>query len=228
MVEKTLVPTKLYLQAGVHIGTKFKSEGMRRFVFKSRPDKLKVMDINTIDERLKIAANFLANFEPQKIVVVGRKIYGKTPILKFCELTKAKNILGRFIPGTFTNPSTKSFIEPQVVLVIDPKIDRQAVEEATKIKVPVIALCTTDSPTKNLDFIIPINNNGRQSIALALMILARELLKNRKEIKSDAEFKAKMEEFEQKTEEKTILSQKIEKKGKKRDIKRKKGQKRRN
>lgn len=194
--EKTLIPTKTYLKAGVHIGAKYKTSGMRKYVFKKRPDRLKVLDVNIIDERLRAAANFVANTDSGRIVVVSRKQYGQTPVKKFSDIIGAHALTGRFIPGTFTNPTIKGFIEPALVIITDPSSDMQAIQEATNIRVPVIALCSTDNMTDNIDVIIPINNKGRQSLAVAYWLLAREVLKIKKIIKRDDEFKEKIEEFE--------------------------------
>lgn len=194
--EKMLVPTKIYLKAGVHIGAKFKTAGMNKYVFKKRPDRLKVLDVNTIDNRIRIAAKFIASFDPKQVVAISRKQYGQIPVKKFAEATGINSVLGRFIPGTFTNPAMKNFIEPSLIIVTDPNSDIQAIEEATKVRAPVIALCSTDSRTDNVDLIIPINNKGRQSLALVFWLLTREVLKERGEIKNNDEFKEKLEDFE--------------------------------
>ena len=76
MTEKTLVPIENYLKTGSHIGTLFKTGDMHRYIFKQRKDKLKVLDVETIDSRIRIAAGFLSRFELDKIVVVSRKLYG--------------------------------------------------------------------------------------------------------------------------------------------------------
>lgn len=203
MVEKTLVPAKEYLQTGAHIGAKFKSEGMRKYIYKSRKDKLKVLDVGTIDERIRIAAKFLASFEPEKTVVVSQKEYGQTPAKKFAELTGVKALLGRFVPGSFTNPDSKEFIELDVLLVTDPNSDRQAIKEAKKMRIPVVALCSTDNQTRNIDLIVPVNNKGRKSLALIYWLLAREILRNQGKVKKEKDFTAKLSEFEFKIEEKT-------------------------
>lgn len=202
MVEKTLIPAKEYLQTGAHIGAKFKTEGMRKYIYKNRKDKLKVLDVGTIDERIRVAANFLASIDPQKVAVVSEKEYGQTPVEKFAELTGVKELVGRFVPGTFTNPESSQFIEPKVVMVTDPNTDVQAVKEATKMRIPIVALCSTDNFTHNIDLIIPVNNKGRRSLALVYWLLAREILKAKGEIKKNEEFKAKKDEFEFKIEEK--------------------------
>ncbi len=210
MVEKTLVPAKDYLQTGAHIGAKFKSEGMRKFVYKSRKDKLKVLDVGTIDERIRIAAGFLASFEPEKIVVVSQKEYGQTPAKKFAELTGVKSLLGRFVPGAFTNPNSKLFVEPSVLLVTDPNSDKQAIKEAKKMRIPVVAMCSTDNQTKNVDLIIPINNKGRKSLALAYWLLAREILRKWGKVKTEKDFTAKTSEFEFVIDEKSQRAKKAQ------------------
>lgn len=196
MAERTLVPIEKYLKTGCHIGTKFKSGDMRRYIFKSRKDSLKVLDVETIDERIKLVAEFLSKYDPEKIAVISRKLYGKTPANKFAEFIGAKAITGRFVPGTFTNPQAKIFIEPEVIIVAEPDSDNQAVEEASLIRIPVVGLASTNNSLKNVDLIIPINNKGRKSLALVFWLLAREMLKERGDIKNDAEFEEKLPEFE--------------------------------
>jgi small subunit ribosomal protein S2 len=82
-----------------------------------------------------------------------------------------------------------------VIFVVDPLTDSQAIEEAVKARVPIVALCNTFNETKDIDLIIPCNNVGKGSIAAVFWLLAREILKERGEIKSDKEFKYKIEEF---------------------------------
>lgn len=196
MVEKTLVPTKKYLQTGSHIGSKFKTGGMSKYIFKKRKDGLKVLDVSTIDDKIRTAGSFLSVYEPEKIAIVSRKQYGQTPVKKFAKTTGAKAFLGRFVPGTFTNPTGKEFFEPKILIVTDPSSDKQSIQEAVKIRIPIIALCSTDNSVENIDLIIPINNNGRQSLALVYWLIAREYQKNRGAIKDYDEFNETPESFE--------------------------------
>ena len=46
------------------------------------------------------------------------------------------------MPGTFTNPSLPNYMEPEIVVVTDPQADQQAVLEATRAGVPVVAIVT--------------------------------------------------------------------------------------
>ncbi len=193
---KTLVATDIYLKAGVHIGTKFKSGDMARYIYKQRRDGLKVLDIATLDEHLRIAANFIAQFPGNKVAVISRKLYGQKPSQELANAVGARAFLDRFVPGTFTNPEGREFVEPELVIANDPSSDEQAISEVKIMKKPVIAFCNTDSSLKNVDLAIPINNKGRKSVALAYWILAREVLMLRNDIKSYAEFSKKVEDFE--------------------------------
>ncbi|MEM5805535.1 MAG: 30S ribosomal protein S2 [Candidatus Aenigmatarchaeota archaeon] len=193
MPQKLLLPKAQYMASGIHIGMKQKTKDMREFVYKIRPDGLAVLNLKKIDERIKIAARFLARLN--KILVATRKTIAFNIIKKFGEIIKAEVVTGRFMPGTLTNPSYKKYFEAEAVLILDPMTDIQALKEALKARVPVVAVCDTINETKDIDLIIPANNKGKKAIAMLFWLLAREILKERKEIKSDSEFKYKLEDF---------------------------------
>ena len=197
--EKNLVPLEKYLEAGVHIGSKFKSGDMRRFIYKIRNDGLCVLDINNINSRIGTAANFIAQYEPNEILVVAGRAYSQRPAKKFAEAIGAKHITGRFVPGTLTNPSNENFTEPKLLITADPPVDRQAIKEAIKAKVAVLSLCDTSNMTRNIDYILPMNNKGKKALALVYWLLAKEVLKIRGTIKTDDEFDKKPEDFEART-----------------------------
>ncbi|MBU3904616.1 MAG: 30S ribosomal protein S2 [Nanoarchaeota archaeon] len=182
-----------YLSNGMHIGMKKQTSKMKRFVYKTRDDGLAVLDLQTIDDRIKMAAKFLAGFN--SIMVVSRKPVAKKAITKFAELIDARAISGRFLPGIITNPSFRAYYEPDVLLITDPATDSQAIDEAIKMRVPIVSLVDTFNEVKGIDFIIPVNNKGRKSIAATYYILAREILKCRGKIKEDSEFELKLEDF---------------------------------
>ncbi len=201
MTEKTLVDSEKYLKSGAHIGTRYKSGDMRKYIFKIRKDNLNVMDIQTLDERIRASAKFLAQFSPGRIAVVSRRLYGRTPAMTFAQSIGAKEFTGRFVPGTFTNYTNSKFFEPQVVFVVEPEQDGQAIEEARKINVPVVAVVSTNNSIRNVDMAIPANNKGRKSLALVFWLLAREFLKEKKLIEDDSGFTKTVEDFEYKMKE---------------------------
>ncbi|HIQ49726.1 MAG TPA: 30S ribosomal protein S2 [Nanoarchaeota archaeon] len=188
--------SEIYLQAGAHIGLKSRTKDMKKFIFRIRQDGLSIIDVSKIDERVKVAAKFLARFN--KIMAVSRKPNGHKAVKMFAEIVSGKAIIGRFLPGTLTNPNFEEYYEPDVVIVTDPIADKQAVKEAVKMHIPVVALCSTSNTLRNIDLAIPCNNKGRKSIATIYYMLAKEVLKARGEIKSDEEFKYSVEDFEMK------------------------------
>lgn len=187
------MPRQQYLATGIHIGTKQKTKDMEEFIYKVRPDGLAVLNLRKIDERIKIAAKFLARQE--KILVVSRKAVAYESIKKFSEIINARAITGRFVPGTLTNPNYKNFFEADAIVIVDPLIDYQAMNEAVKARVPIVAICDTFNETKNVDLIIPANSKGKRSLAMLFWLLSREILKERNEIKSDKEFEYKIDDF---------------------------------
>jgi small subunit ribosomal protein S2 len=176
---ESLIPMDEYLAAGVHIGTQQKTEDMKRFIYRIRPDGLYVLDVKASDERIKIAASFLSKFDPARILVVCARQYGQYPAMMFATVVGTKSLVGRFIPGTLTNPQYRNFMEPDVVIVTDPIGDSQAVKEAVDVGIPVIGMCDTNNMTANIDLVIPTNNKGRKALALIYFLLAREILKLR-------------------------------------------------
>ncbi|MHC1600119.1 MAG: 30S ribosomal protein S2 [Candidatus Methanospirareceae archaeon] len=185
--EETLIPGTEYLASGVHIGTQQKTGDMKKFIYQARPDGLYLLDIKMMDERLRIAARFLANYDPSSILVVSAREYGHHPVSMFAKVTGAEAIVERFIPGTLTNPESAYFIEPSVLVVTDPMTDEQALTEGVSVGIPIVALCDANNSTSNVDFIIPTNNKGRKALATVYWLLAREMLRerHRKEGNSD-------------------------------------------
>lgn len=193
--QKFLVPTDEYLKSGIHIGTKYKTRYMEKFIYKTRPDGLSVLNLQRIDERIAIAAKFLATYNPEDIMVVGRRESAWKPITKFGKIIGAKVYAGRYPPGILTNPDLDDYIEIKVLLAVDVWPDRNAVMDCLKIGIPVIAICDTNNQSNNIDLVIPGNNKGKKSLGLFFWILAKEYLKARGIIKSDKDFKEKLEDF---------------------------------
>jgi len=193
--EKFLVPTDEYLKSGIHIGTKFKTKYMEKFIYKTRPDGLSVLNLQRIDERLGLAAKFLARYNPEDTLVVGRREGAWKPVSMFGKLTGVKVFSGRYPPGILTNPELEEFIEVKILLAVDVWPDRNAVADAVKMGIPVIALCDTNNQANNIDIVLPCNNKGKKSLGLFFWILTREYLKARGVIKTDKDFKEKIEDF---------------------------------
>lgn len=195
-MSELLIPLDKYLAAGLHIGTQQKTGDMERYIYRVRSDGLYVLDVRKTNDRIIEASKFLAKYDADDILVVSTRQYGQAPVKKFGELTGAKTIPGRFIPGTLTNPNYAKFIEPKVLVVTDPRSDSQAIIEARQIGIPVMALCDTENLLGNVDVAVPVNNKGRKAIALVYWLLARQFLRQKGILKEDEDLDIPATEFE--------------------------------
>lgn len=187
---ETLVPTEEYLKAGIHIGTKFKTAHMANFIYKTRSDGLSILNIQSIDERLRLAGKMLAAYAPEDILIVSRRENGWKPLRAFAKLAGVRVFPGRYPPGVLTNPALKQFTEAKIMVVADVWPDRNAVQDALKIGIPVIAMCDTNNQANNVDLVVPCNNKGKKSIGLVFFIIAKLYMEAR-----GMEFTATLEDF---------------------------------
>ena len=189
---------KQIFSTGIRVGTEVKTKFMTPFITKASPEGLYMLDLDITLSRIQTAGRFIKKFDINRVVVYSGRSYCKTPIEKFCELTGAKMMLGRFMPGTLTNPSLPFYIEPQLIIISDPRVDSQAVTEATNAGIPVIGIANTDNITSKLDLIIPANNRGRKALATVYWLLAREILQDSKAMKYEiVDFETKTTDVEE-------------------------------
>ncbi len=163
-----------------------------------------MLDLDITLEKIKTAAKFINRLGTDKLIVCSGRQYAETPIEKFCEMLDSKKLVGRFMPGTLTNPSLPYYIEPKLVLISDPQVDEQAITEATNAGIPVIGIANTDNITSKLDVIIPANNRGRKALATVYWLLVRQILIERGELKEDEPMKLEIDDFETKIIEEEI------------------------
>ncbi len=184
----------VFIKNGCHIGTQRKVAPMRKFIYRIRPDGLAIINAQLAIERIKVAARFLARYDPKDILVVASREQAQYPARKFAELIGANHVVGRFMPGTLTNPDKAYFIEPKVLIVADPYGDRQAIAEAAKQGLPVVSLASTNNIYPHVDLIVPCNNKGRRALAAVYWLLTNFVLKERKELTADS-IPEKVEDF---------------------------------
>ena len=195
---------KKILSTGIRVGTAVKTKFMVPFITKASPEGLYMIDLDLTLARIQTASKFINRVDIKNVVVCSGREYANTPIEKFCELTGATKMLGRFMPGTLTNPSLPYYIEPQLVLISDPQVDSQAITEATNAGIPVIGISNTDNITSKIDLVIPANNRGRKSLATVYWLLAREILLEKGQLKDDEQMKYEIDDFETKITEEEI------------------------
>ena len=84
---------------------------------------------------------------------------------------------------------------PQAIFVVDVNKDAIAVNEANKLKIPVIAILDTNSSPIGIDYPIPGNDDSRKTIELICSLISKIVIKNKKKIN----FKENKEGIEKKT-----------------------------
>ena len=193
--ESLLVDSNEYLKSGIHIGTKFKTKYMANFIYKTRPDGLSVLNLKKIDERIHTAAKFLSQYAPQDILIVSRRENGWKALKRLNQLTGIRVINGRYPPGILTNAQLETFTEPKIIMVCDPWPDKNAIDDAVRVGIPVIALCDTNNQSNNIDFVVPCNNKGKKSVGLLFYLIAKEYMLKRGLLAGAEEMPAKLDEF---------------------------------
>jgi len=165
------------LSCQVHIGTRNLDPNMEQYIWKRRADGVYLLDLKKTWEKIVFAARVLVAIEnPSDIVLVSTRPTGQRAIMKFGSYTGCTPLVGRFCPGTFTNQIQKTFVEPRLLLVQDPRTDHQPLRESSYVNVPTMAFCHTDAPLRYVDIAIPCNNKSRNAVGLMYWLLARELL----------------------------------------------------
>ena len=195
---------KKVISTGIRVGTQVKTKFMKQFIEKASPEGLYMINIDMTLEKIKTCAKFINRVGAENVIACSGRQYAGIPIEKFCEMTGAKQLLGRFMPGTLTNPSLPYYIEPKLILISDPEVDVQALIEATNAGIPIAGIANTDNVTSKLDVIIPGNNRGRKSLATIYWLLVRQILIEKGELKENESMKYEIDDFETKITEEEI------------------------
>jgi len=195
MTEQFLIAQDIYLKSGIHIGTKFRTKYMEKFIYKTRPDGLSVLNLQKIDERIRLAAKLLSQYTPEDVLIVSKRENGWKAVRAFGKATGCKFFAGRYPPGIMTNPQLESYIEPKILLATDAWPDRNAIKDSLKAGIPVIALCDTNNQANDIDLVVPCNNKGKKSLGLFFWLLGREYLQHRGVLKKDEELPMPLEDF---------------------------------
>lgn len=173
-----LIPLEEYIKVSIHIGTRAVTPTMKEYVYRRKADGLAVLNTKKVDEKIGQGASFLAQYDVKDIIVCGKKEAATKALEAFHDATGIRAFT-KYPAGIITNPVLKNFFEPKLVFILDPWVDKNALKDAVKIKVPVMALCSTNNNTHNVDFVIPCNNKSTNSLGLVLYLLAKLYLEKK-------------------------------------------------
>ena len=83
---------------------------------------------------------------------------------------------------------------PSVVFIVDPRKEKNAVAEAKKLGIPVVAIVDTNCDPDDADYVIPGNDDAIRAIKLITSVLADAIIEGRQgEQLADAESEAEAE-----------------------------------
>jgi small subunit ribosomal protein SAe len=161
---------------------------MTKYVWDKKASGVYMFNVQKQYEKIQAAARIIASIpDPSTIIAVSGRLYGQRAVYKFSRYTKSGCVAGRWTPGMLTNQNTKKFVEPRLLILTDPRIDYNALQESSYVNIPIIALCNTDNNLSYVDCAIPCNNRSKKSLAMIFWLLTREVLSLKGELE-DGQF----------------------------------------
>ncbi len=177
--KETLVPMEDYLKASIHLGTRVITPDMRPYVYRRRADGLAVFNTSLLDDKIKEGAEYLAKFDPKDFIVVCKREAGWKAVQKFAETIGVKTFTKKYPSGILTNSQLENFFETELIFICDPWLDKNALQDANRIRIPVLSICDTNNFTKGVNQIIPGNNKSAKSLGIIFYILTKLYVEKR-------------------------------------------------
>lgn len=166
-----------YIKTASYLGTKVVTPTMRKYIYRRRLDGLAILNTLLVDQKLKDALDFVVKFKPNEWVLACKREAGWRAAKMFSELTGVRVFTKKYPSGILTNTDLSSFFETKMVFICDPWIDKNALVDAKKVKVPVVGICNTNNNTTDIDFVVIGNNHSNKSLGLFFWLLSREYMK---------------------------------------------------
>ena len=175
-----LIPLEDYVKTGIHLGTKVITPNMKKFVYRRRADSIGVLNTSLIDDSIKKAIDVISEYPPEEILVACKREAGWEAAKLLGEITGIKVFTKKYPGGMMTNTKLEEFYEPELAIVCDPWIDKNALGDAVKTNKKVVMLADTNNFTQGADYVIPCNNKGSKSLGLIFWLIARGYIEKRK------------------------------------------------
>lgn len=178
--ENALVPMEDYFKSSIHLGTRVITPDMKNYVYKRRADGLAVFNMPLVDDKIKEAAEYLAEFAPENVLVVCKREAGWKAVKLFVETVGMKSFTKKYPAGILTNTTLDNFMEANLILICDPWLDKNALMDANRVRIPVLAIGDTNNYTAGITKVLPGNNKAAKSLGMIFYILTKIYVEKRK------------------------------------------------
>jgi len=175
--ETILTPLEDYIKTASYLGTKVITPSMRKYVYRRRLDGLAILNTLLVDKKLKEGIDFVKHFKPEDWVLICKREAGWRAVKMFSELTGVRVFTKKYPAGILTNTELPNFFETKMILICDPWMDKNALKDAKRVRVPVAGICDTNNHTTDIDVVMIANNKSNKSLGLIFWLLAREYMK---------------------------------------------------
>ncbi|MEK6896002.1 MAG: 30S ribosomal protein S2 [Nanoarchaeota archaeon] len=178
--KEMLVPIEDYLKSSIHLGTRVITPDMRKCVYRRRADGLAVFNTSLLDDKMREAIDYLAQFDAKDMIVVCKREAGWKAVNVFAETLGIRAFTKKYPAGVLTNTNLENFFETDLVFICDPWLDKNAVADANRVKLKVMSVCDTNNFTAGIDFVLPGNNKSWKSLGMVFYLLTRGYIEKKK------------------------------------------------
>lgn len=116
------------------------------------------------------------------------------PKKEVVELNKERERLNKFLGGIEDMPRI-----PDAVFIVDPRKERIAVQEAQKLRIPIVAMVDTNCDPDEIDYVIPSNDDAIRAVKLITSKMADAVIEgkqgNEEQEIEEQTFNAEVEEL---------------------------------
>lgn len=166
-----------YIKTSSYLGTKVITPGMRKYVYRRRMDGLAILNTLIVDKKLTDAIEFVKQYKPSDWILVCKREAGWRAVKMFSELTGVRVFTKKYPAGIITNTQLPDFFETKMAMICDPWLDKNALNDAKNVRIPVVGICNTNNNTFDIDVLIIGNNHSNKSLGLFFWLLSREYMK---------------------------------------------------
>ena len=202
----SVVSMKQLLEAGVHFGhqTRRWNPKMAEYIYCER-NGIYIIDLQKTVKKLEEAYDFVRDLAAngQTVLFVGTKKQAADAVKEEAARVGMYYVNARWLGGMLTNFKTmrtrvdrlaqlKKMQEdmkklPGALFVVDPRKEHNAIAEARKLHIPIVAIVDTNCDPDEVDYVIPANDDAIRAIRLISATMANAVQEGRQGADAEVE-----------------------------------------